>query len=135
MQVKTKRPFIVTLFVGGVLILTVFNMVRFSVTIAQWDLLMDLAPAPGPFYIAATGLFWTLGWLGVALGLWFGFHRVPPITLGMAILYAAYYWLDRSFAQAPVIRENQVFAVGVTVLFLFITAVALYLPGSRKFFK
>lgn len=128
-----KRPFIVTMLAASVLILTAYNAVRFGTTLVEWDLLTVWMPVPGPFYIAATGLIWTLGLLGVALNLWFGWKWVRPTTALTLFLYLSYYWADRLlFSAQP--RENWLFSLGVTILYSLFAALALGLPGSGRFF-
>ena len=128
-----KRPFLVTMLTVGVLMLTVYNAVRFGTVLAQWDFLMDRMPNPGAPYIAVTGLFWTLGLLSVALNLWFGWKWVRPTTSLALFFYLVYYWLDRwLFSAQP--RENWLFMLGVTVFCSLFAALALSLPGSRQYF-
>ncbi len=134
-QIKRKRPFLVTLLAAGVLMLTVFNAIRFGAALAQWDLISRFMPRPGPFYIATTGLVWTLGLLGVALSLWCGWTWARPTTTIMVLAYTAYYWFDRLIYQYRMQQENLVFALGLTLFVLLFTAVVLSLPGSRKFFR
>ena len=117
----------------SVLILTVYNAVRFGTALAEWDLLIAWMPTPGPFYIAATGLLWTLGLLAVALNLWFGWKWVRLTTALSLFLYLNYYWLDRLlFSAQP--RTNWLFSLGVTIVYSLFAALALGLPGSGRFF-
>ncbi len=135
MPKQAKRPFLVTLLAGSVLILTVFNAIRFGTALTQWDLILRFMARPGPVYIAGTGLFWALGLLIATLSLWFGWKWARPTAAALIAAYTAYYWFDRLFYQSLVARENQRFALGMTIFYLFFAAVALSIPGSRKFFK
>jgi len=135
MTAPLKRPFLVTLLALGVLFLTLLNGVRFGSTLIKWDLLISFAPRPGPLYIAATGLVWTIGGLTVYLGLWLGQTWARSATVGFSGLYAAYYWFDRLIFQSAVPRENWRFALSATITLLLFTAVTLFVPGSRKFFN
>lgn len=129
-----KRPFLVTMLAVSVLILTAYNAVRFGTALAQWAFLTEVMPNPGPLYIVVTGLFWSLGLLGITLNLWFGWKWVRPITALALLLYSAYYWLDRVlFSAQP--RENGLFVLGMTIFYSLFVALALSLPGSRKFFN
>mgnify|MGYP006971720751 CR=1 FL=1 len=130
-----RRPFPVTLLAWGVLILTMFNAVRFGSAVAQWDRIVSFMERPGPIYIAVSGLIWALGWLIVFLGLWFGSRWARQITLSMAILYSIYYWIDQLIYQSEVARKNLSFSLSVTIFFLTSTAIILLLPGSRKYFQ
>ena len=97
--------------------------------------LMDVMPMPGALYIALTGLFWTLILLAVALNLWFGWKWVPLTTAAVLLFYSIYYWLDWFVLQSAQPRLNGPFSLVLTILYLFFTALALGLPGSRKFFN
>ena len=132
---RRQRPSVVTLLALGVLILTSLNGVRFVSAITTWDLLADLMLRPGPLYIAATGLTWTVGGLIVFLGLWLGLKWARFATLCFSGLYAAYYWLDRLIFQAAVPRANLSFVLIATFVLLIFTAVTVITPGSRKYFE
>ncbi len=113
--------------------LTVYNAVRLWTALSQWDFLQARMPNPGVPYIALTGLFWTLGLAGVTLNLWFGVKWVRQSAILTLSLYMSYYWLDRFlFSAQP--RANWLFALGMTVFYSSFAALALNLPGSRKFF-
>ena len=135
MSKRAERPFLVTLLVVSVLILSVYNAARFGTALAQWDLLLRLAPFPGPSYIATTGLFWTLVLLFAALSLWFRWKWIPLSTALILVLYSVYYWFDRLLFQSNQPRVNWPFALIFTIICLLFTALALGLPGSRKFFN
>ena len=127
-----KRPFLVTMLAVSVLILTVYNAVRFGTALAQWDALKAWTPTPGALYIASTGLIWTLGLGSVTLALWLGRKWVRPTAALTLFLYLSYYWLDRLlFSAQP--RANWQFVLGLTILYAVFAALALNLPGSQKF--
>jgi len=130
-----RRPIPVTLLALSVLILTMFNAVRFGFTLVQWNMVLSFMKRPGPLYIAATGLIWALGWLIVFLGLWFGWEWARQLTMSIAILYSTYYWIDRLIYQSEVARVNFSFSLSITILFLLSTAIIMLLPGSRKYFQ
>ena len=135
MVVSRKRPFPVTLLAFGVLILTVFNAVRFGSALAQRDILLDLMQRPGPLYIAMTGLIWTLGWLTVYLSIYIGLKWVRPMVLVISIFYTIYYWFDRLLIQTTVERSNTTFAFILTFLCLAFVLIVLVLPKSRSYFN
>ncbi|NOY98764.1 MAG: hypothetical protein GXP40_06120 [Chloroflexi bacterium] len=130
-----SRPFSVTLLALGVLSLTTLNGVRFGAALIDWKLLDSIMPRPGPLYIAATGLIWTLGGLTVYTGLWLGRKWSRPAALIASVLYAAYYWFDRLTFRSSVPSANQPFALAATIVCLLFVITALSLPGSRKFFR
>ena len=134
MNKEDERPFLVTLLGLGVLILTVFNAVRFGSALVQWDLLLDFASQPGPIYIATTGLIWALGWLIVYLSIEYNWKWARKSTLALSILYAAYYWIDRFLFQTFQARNNIFFVSVSTILGLAFVILALTLPKSRVYF-
>jgi hypothetical protein len=134
MNKEDERPFLVTLLGLGVLILTVFNAVRFGSALAQWDLLLDFTPRPGPLYIAATGLIWTLGWLIVYLSIELKWKWARKAIFAFSILYIAYYWIDRLLFQTSQERSNIKFIFIGTVLGLAFVILTLTLPKSRVYF-
>ena len=92
-----SRPFSVTLLIGVVLIFTGLNLLRLVLTIQSWQFLDSLLPI-SPWYLALTGLVWSL--LGCALiwGLWRGLAWAPAAARLISGIYVLYYWIDRLFA-------------------------------------
>jgi hypothetical protein len=113
---KTKIPLTVTGMAWAVLIVAIWNLFRFGSALANWTMLQELAPRPGPWYIALTASFWTLA----CFAAWRAIRRRYIHAQGVYLLtlygYAAWWWADRLFLQQP--RTNGVFAVLVTALLL-----------------
>ena len=116
------------------LILVVFNTIRFMTALFKWDLLLSLMPSPGPLYITISGALWTLGWLGVYLGVFFAKRWSGAAFLVLAFLYASYYWLDRLIFQPHIERSNALFSFLASILFFVFTIIILALPKSREYF-
>lgn len=115
-----------------VLSLTAWNAVRAVSAMANWDILLDFAPIPGPLYIAISGSFWTLGGLTV---LWAFLRRTRQARNGILLYtfaFALWYWLDRLFLQAA--RPNLPFALTATILLLTCIAVFVYHPHTIRHF-
>jgi hypothetical protein len=91
------RPLSVTLLIIVVLIFTGLNLLRLILTIQSWKFFASLLPV-SPWYLALTGLVWSL--LGCALiwGLWLGRTWAPAATRFISGAYVLYYWIDRLFA-------------------------------------
>jgi hypothetical protein len=87
----------------GVLIIAAFNLDRLVQSIRMWDFLARL-PGVSPFYMAASGLCWTLVGMFLTVCLWRG-QRCPiiRITYGLlplaSILFIIYTWLDSSLVD------------------------------------
>ncbi len=131
---RRKAPFSVTILSTMALILVVFNAIRFVTALLKWDLLLSLMSDPGPLYIVITGAFWTLGWLGVYLGIFFAKRWSGTAFLALSFLYASYYWLDRLVFQPHTERSNAPFAFLASLLFFVSIIIILALPKSREYF-
>ncbi len=125
---SNKRPWSVTLLALGVLIITVINLTRLVLSIRYWGFLNALH-AVSPFYLAITGLTWTVAGLFLLWGLWRGKIWVPRLMQAVALTYVLYYWLDLIFLKdhpvsgAPggirvLLPDNWQFSAGVTVVCL-----------------
>jgi hypothetical protein len=125
---SNKRPHSVTLLALGVLIITVINLTRLVLSIRYWGFLNSL-PAVSPFYLAITGLIWTVAGSFLLWGLWKAKIWAPRLMQAVALTYALYYWMDLIFLQdhpmsgaAAAIRmvlpDNWQFSAGMTVLYL-----------------
>jgi len=125
---SNKRPWSVTLLALGVLIITVINLTRLVLSIRYWGFLNSL-PGVSPFYLAITGLIWTVAGSFLFWGLWRAKIWAPRLMQAVALTYALYYWLDLIFLKdhpvsgaTGVIRvllpDNWQFSAGVTVVCL-----------------
>ncbi len=94
-KTKPKRPFSVTLVILGVLTIAGINIIRLVQTVLQWDFLLQL-PGVSPFYMAASGLFWSLVGLMMVVFLWRGMRITYSLFPPAAVLYIIYAWLDSS---------------------------------------
>ena len=128
-----KRPNTVTTLLWLVLCLTAWNATRLFASIADWNLLAEFAPRPGPIYISVSAAVWTLG--GVAL--WITIRRRSPrARLATAIIsgaYALWWWADRLFLQTA--RLNGLFAAIATILILAMISILLYHPHTRAYLQ
>lgn len=129
-----KRPFLVTLLAGLVLIMASTNLVRFVEALSQWEFLSSL-PRVSPAYLVISGLFWFLIGFPLAWGLWRGHPQAPKATRIVALAYTAYYWLDRALlANVGVGQFNLPFAAGLTILLLILIFWMLARTASKVYF-
>lgn len=116
-----------------VLILTAWNVIRLGAAIADWNLLAEFAPHPGPLYILVSASFWTLG--GIAL--WTTLRRRNPRAQMFATVwvtgYAAWWWADRLLLQTP--NPNWPFALGLTILLLALAAFDIFNRKTTIYFS
>ena len=121
MSTKPPRLIGVTLISLAVLTIACLNLLRFILSLVDWQFLSTLEGI-SPLYQALTGLVWALTGFVLFWGLWRRKRWAPHAASGWALLYALYYWLDRLFlagclksGQPP---ANLVFALGLTVMIL-----------------
>lgn len=115
---RTSRPPGVTLLAVGVLIIAVFNLIRLAQAIVQWQTLVGLLEFL-PIYMTVSGAVWGISGLFLGWGLLSGYPWAPRITRWAALLYAAYYWLDRLFVQTGAGQSaNAVFVAVMTLILL-----------------
>jgi hypothetical protein len=120
---STKPPLMigVTLITLGVLTIACLNLLRFILSLVDWQLLSALEDV-SPLYQALTGLLWASSGFVLFWGLWRRKPWAPKAASWGAIVYALYYWLDRLFltgwlksGQPP---ANLAFAIGLTLMIL-----------------
>jgi hypothetical protein len=139
-----KRPGSVTVLGLGVLILTAINLVRLVLSLRYWSFLASLPGVP-PYYLALTGLIWTLAGAILIWGLWKARSWAPKLIQAEALTYALYYWLDLLFlkdhplsgagaALRVILPSNWQFSAGVTVICLTYIVWALNRPRVKAYF-
>jgi len=125
---SNKRPRSVTLLALGVLIITVINLARLALSIRYWGFLSYLSGV-SPFYLAITGLIWTVSGVFLLWGLWRAKIWAPRLMQAAGLTYALYYWLDLIFlkdhpmsgasgAIQVLLPINWQFSAGMTVVCL-----------------
>jgi hypothetical protein len=134
-----KRPPSVTILALGVLIITVLNLIRFGLSIKDWNFLAS-QPGVSPLYLAASGLVWGLVGAYLVFGLWRAKTWAPRLMQAVALTYALYYWLDLIFLKDHPVRVksgvlqailpvNWQFSAGITVVCL---AYLVWILSRRK---
>ena len=131
---KKNAPFFVTILGVMALTLTALNAIRFGTALAQWQLIQDFMPKPGPLYIALTGFIWAFGWFLVYLSVEFRLKFWRVVIMPVPFFYIFYFWLDRFILQNSVIRTNTKFSAIVTFVFLAFVIILFAFPKSRAYF-
>lgn len=129
-----KFSFQVTLVLWLVLILTAWNVVRFTTGIFWREVLTTYASFPGPGYIIATGALWTL--TGLFL-LWSWWNRMSFTRSALLIASGAYTlwgWADRLFVQAEM-RANWSFDLLLNVILLAYVSAVVLNPKNLNYFQ
>jgi hypothetical protein len=120
-----KRPHSVTILALGVLIITALNLLRFGLSLADWNFLAS-QPGVSPLYLAVTGFLW--GGVGsyLVFGLWRGKTWAPGLMKAIGLTFALYYWLDLIFIKDhPVSIKTGVFQAVLPVNWKFSTALTI----------
>jgi uncharacterized membrane protein (DUF2068 family) len=108
-----------TLLLWLVLSLTVLNLIRFWSTLRWRAVLEEFGVNPAPWIgLAASGIFAVAG--GVVLwGLWDRKPWAARITIGAAIAYTLWFWLERLVFHEP--RPNRIFVLSLNLILLIFT--------------
>lgn len=113
-----SRPFSVTLLIGVVLIFTGLNFLRLVLTIQSWKFLASILPV-SPWYLALTGLVWSLVGCALIWGLWRRRAWAPVATRMISGIYVLYYWIDRLFvSHRTSLEANWPFTLAFCLLIL-----------------
>ena len=132
--VTIARPTGVTLLAMGVLMIAVFYFIRLAQAIAQWQVLAGIRDSL-PLYLAANGAVWGIIALVLAWGLWQGRLWASRLTRWAALLFAAFYWVDRLFVQTGAGRSvNTLFVAVMTLVLVWSVFWILTRRKTRLFF-
>jgi hypothetical protein len=117
-----------------VLTVAVVYLIRFVLTIVNWDFLAELLPI-SPAYLAASGLVWGVALPPLAWGLWRGQGWAPRWTLIALLAFSLYYWCDRLLMPGyPSRNINWLFSASLNLLLLAWSGWILSRPKARTFF-
>ena len=130
MEEYPDRPIGVTILSVFVLCITSWNVMRVFSAIANWDILREFGAAPA--YIMFSGLVWAAAGLWLMYAAWMGLKPTFRAGLAMAVLYFAWYWLDRLIIQTSP-APNLLFSAVVSTLLLLYVIISLV--SSKAFFE
>ena len=130
-----RRPRLVTTLAVLVLILAVWNGVRFYSALQSWSLLTELRAHPGPFYIALTGLLWAAAGLTLFRGLWVGRSWAQKGARIYFALYLAYFWVDRLLFRPAERAQNYALLLLLQLALISLTALAFWTTSGKSFFR
>ncbi|MBN1305547.1 MAG: hypothetical protein JXA13_14000 [Anaerolineales bacterium] len=115
-----------------VLSLAGWSSVRLGASITHWKILEEVAPTPGPGYIAASGVFWLLAAVPTAWALWQNNPRARTAVMLVSLGFAGWYWIDRLALQTS--RPDWPFALSITILVLVIIFFIVFNRRTILFF-
>jgi hypothetical protein len=98
-----------------------------------WQTLRKYGAQPDPLYTAISSGVWLVSGLTLTSGLWRGKTWAWPTALGCAAGYPAWFWFNRLILQEP--NANWPFALGVTLVWLFLVLVLLFTRKTILFFQ
>lgn len=128
-----KRPFSVTILLWLVLSLTAWSGLRLYSAIQWWNVLLEFASRPGPWYIAISAVTWLIVSVTLLWGMWQAKAWARYALLGAGASFTVWYWCDRLLLQMS--STNWPFALLATVLLLIILSVCVFVPGTKTFFS
>jgi hypothetical protein len=139
-----SRPWSVTVLAFGVLIITILNLTRLILSIANWGFIVSWPGVPA-LYMVVTGLIWTLAGSILLWGLWRAKNWAPRLMKAELLTYVLYYWLDHVFlmdhptggvvgARQALLPVNWRFAAGMTVVCMVYTVWTLSKPKVKAYF-
>jgi hypothetical protein len=115
----TKFSFRVTLLLGLVLFLTVWNALRLWTALAWQSTLSEFTAKPAPIVSAVSGGVWMVVGIILLWSIWQKKAWATTVLLGAATAYTIWYWSDRFIWQNP--HPNWPFAIVVNLaLIIFI---------------
>jgi len=129
---KNLHRFCRLIYMAGLLVLALSGYGRASLAISARGLLEQAGFQPGPFFLIASGLAWSLlGLVGAGLLL---VRRVwaSRAVLGISLALAASYWADRLLlTRSASAQANWPFALAATLALLAFSA-AWYVLQTRE---
>ena len=131
----STRPFIVTLLIVEVLLLTGLNGFRCLEAFRYWVFLTSISMSVSPAYLAVSGLLWTLIGSALILILWRGQPNAPHLLRIFAVIYGLYYWVDRWLLTVLNLNERWPFALLMTTLGIFFPLIVLSRPKVSTFYS
>jgi hypothetical protein len=126
-----RRPFSVTILLWLVLSLTAWSSLRLYSAIRWWNVLLEFASPPGPWYIAVSAAVWLIVSIALLWSMWQAKAWARYALLGTGAGFAVWYWCDRLLLQTP--GANWLFALLATILLLIILSVCVSAPGTKTF--
>ena len=131
-----RRPFSVTLLAVAVLLLALFNLLRFTQALDDAYLMIDLhlaAPLAANF---STGAMWGIGFGALSIGLCRLRRWARNGTLIAIVLYHINVWLIRLiFSQSPDEVLTRPVDAAISALSILVVWGVLFLPRVRRAFR
>jgi hypothetical protein len=132
---KQPRPWSITLLSILIFAISLFHLLKLSQAIILWNILTSLPITISPAYLAGVGLLWGGSGLILTWGLWTGKPWSRIVSMILAGVFTAAFWIDLIWISEPEILQsrwpiNLVF----TVLGLAFVIITVSTASSRKFF-
>ncbi len=136
MDLRPGRTFELWLLALGLLLVSLLGWLRLQFVLSAWEFLRQTGVEPGPPYQALLGAAWGLGGLVSAAGLLLRQRWAPPVTRGVVLALAAWYWVDAlAFNRAPDTWINWPYQLGVSVVCVAYCCAVLALDRQKRFFE
>lgn len=122
---KLKRPITLKILCVAILPFVILNLVRIIGAIDYWTLMFDLGMAVLPLYQVLSGLIWVIVGAAAMIGLWFRKPWAFWLTILAAVLFTAWYWLERGFLAGSIDANANWFFVALVNIILLVVVFCL----------
>ncbi len=133
---QTSLPFLLKLVLWIMALWTILGWLRFSQTIIQHSLIIELTSTGVFYYLLFAGLMW--GGLGLVV-LWGWVNRsgwTPAILWFAGFFYPLFYWIERALLWKDVeSQRNWPFMLVLTLAWLVLVALSLRSEKTRRYFS
>lgn len=134
--IQPRRPLPLRIIAWVFILWVILGWLRFAGRLISADLVTALLPSGLPTYLLAAGLLWGVMGLPVLWGLLRRAHWAIPLTRITAIIYPASYWFERLFLwRDPNARDNGLFMLILTALWLMLVFGAMRMPRVLQYFN
>jgi hypothetical protein len=133
---EIKRPRTITGLVILFLIVSLFQLYRFSTVITQWAILKELPLSVSPLYLAGSGFLWGFCGLVLCWGIWTGKPWARSAALIISFVYTAFIWSDMIWIAEPdVLKTRWLINLIYSILGLSGIWIILNLRKNKTFFS
>jgi len=133
---QNNRPALITLLSILFALGSLFNLLKFSQALLQWNSLIKLPLSISPAYLAIDGLVWWITGLILSLALWRGKGWSRPAVIILSVVYSLKFWVDRIWIAEPEgLTQRWPINLLFTIIGLSMLLVILYRKSTRDYFR
>lgn len=134
--IQPRRPLPLHIIAWVFILWVILGWLRVAGRLISADLVTVLLPSGLSTYLLAAGLLWGVMGLPALWGLLRRSHWAILVTQVTALLYPASYWFERLFLwKDPNARDNELFMLILTALWLVLVFGTMRMPRVRQYFN